>query len=60
VPEDEYGWLRRGMIATMQDDEVELAAHVCLIEDVQTDDSGMLGLVLLLLEDPVGGLLAAG
>ena len=59
VPENEWGWLERGVVVTLTDEDLHLTQRVAIVAEVQVDDSDTMGLRLLLLENPVrdgGGL----
>ncbi len=52
VPEAEWGWLERGSVVTITDDELHLDTQVAVVEGVRIDGSPMLRLRLLLIESP--------
>ena len=52
VPEAEWGWLERGSVVTITDQELHLDTQVAVVEGVRIDGSPMLRLRLLLIESP--------
>ena len=52
VPERDWSWLERGHVVLLNDSELFISSWVCLVTDIQVDDSGMMGLELLRVEDP--------
>lgn len=52
VPEDAWGWLERGNVVLVSVSWLYLSRVVVLVEDIEPGTDGMLGLRLLILEDP--------
>ena len=52
VPENEYAWLERGNVVTISVSWLYLARQVALVEEIEQGDDGLIGLRLLLIEDP--------
>ena len=52
VPERDWAWLERGAVVTLTDSELFIDGWVCLVTDIQIDDSGMMGVELLRVEQP--------
>lgn len=52
APERDYGTLERGDVVTFSDADLYISGWVCLVVDVQVDDSDTVGLRLLRVEDP--------
>ena len=50
VPERDYGWLKRGSVVTLSDPDLFIKEWVCLVTDIQLDDSRLMGLELLRVE----------
>jgi len=48
-----YGWLERGQVITLTDDEVHFSTQVALIESIGNDGSGKITLQILLVENPI-------
>lgn len=60
LPEGEWSWLEPGNVVTLTDSDLYLSAQVCLVEAVQSDESGFLGVRLLFIEDPARDNLSVG
>jgi len=52
VPESEWGWMERGAVLLLTDPELHISDQVCVVVEVQIDDSATMGIKLLILEDP--------
>ena len=52
VPENEYAWLERGNIVLVSASWLYLTRQVAIVEEIEQGDDGLLGLRLLLIEDP--------
>lgn len=53
VPEVEFSHLELGSVVTLTDPTVDIKEWVCLVTKIEIDDSNLLGLQLLRIEDPV-------
>lgn len=52
APVGDWGWLERGDVITLTDSSLHFEEQVCLVEETQHDDSGLMGIKLLILEYP--------
>ncbi|MEL6347318.1 MAG: hypothetical protein AAFV53_29650 [Myxococcota bacterium] len=52
VLESDFGNLERGSVVLLTDDELFIEEWICIVVDMQSDDSGTVGLRLLRIEDP--------
>lgn len=53
APDSEWGWLARGDVVTFTYDALEFSAQVAMVEAIEWQDDGMVGLRLLIVDDPV-------
>lgn len=51
VLERDWSWLERGHVVTLTDPELFISGQVCLVTDVQLDDTGLVGVELLIIEN---------
>jgi hypothetical protein len=52
VPEAEWAWLERGNVVLVSVSWLYLSKQVAIVEEIESGDDGMIGLRLLLIEDP--------
>lgn len=52
LPIDGYAGIERGDVVLLSDTEVGMSAQVCMVQEVQWDTSGTIGVSLLVIPDP--------